>query len=84
MFNTKKVEQLYKEVYGEENDNVPCSSSSANQPLKGSVRQLEWKVKRQAQIIDALVRYLNVNVDREYSEAGDDHAVVIVAKKKSK
>lgn len=84
MFNTKKVEKLYKDMYGEDRDNVPCSSSDTNQPIKDTVRNLEWKVKRQAQVIDALVRYLGVEVQREYSEVGEEINTVITKKKSSK
>ena len=83
MFKNKKVEELYTAVFGDHTKfSSPIEDGSSG--LQSQVRQLKWKVDAQAKALDALFTYLGVDLERVYSEIGDNSSMKVVKTKKTK
>lgn len=79
----KKLNKVYTAVFGDECSNYPTlgGSNEPNRPISDAVRSLTYQVNNQAQIIEALVKHLNLEIEREYSELSVNSMPVLKKKK---
>lgn len=84
----KKLNQLYKTVFGNENGNnkVPCGYNDYEtlRPLVDEVRTLKHQVKKQGQIIDSLLNHLGLEYDYDYSSLSGEETFTIEKKTNKK
>lgn len=76
----KKINKMYSVLFGNES-NMPCSLvSNSNRPIVESVSNLEYQVKEQGRVIEALMEYLSLETEWKGFSIGEGRLTV----KKSK
>lgn len=80
----KKVNDTHEAVFGKDNSRYPRiggSSETKATPLIDSVSNLQHAVKKQAQVIEALLAFQGLEVDENWSELGIDYNAKFSVKK---
>lgn len=72
----KKINKMYSVLFGDYNDNVCTMPQGNNTPIVDSVRGLEYQIKEQRKVIEALMDFLSVETGWKSSSLSDGRIVI--------